>query len=216
MVGVETEVRSRRARRGSVAAVFATFLALTSHILGGGAMPTLMGVLVPLSLSLLICVVLAGRRLSLVRLSASVLVSQGFFHLLFSVFTPAHPPATVTTAVDRQAMAHGAMAHGPSVSTAGMGEAGSMMHSHVSAPMMLMHVIAAIVTVAVIYWVEVLPVRLGEFARLIIHAIVPVLSPLRTLPERPRLAIAVAVVGLRPLTVLRSPVLRRGPPQSAV
>ncbi|MGO1539958.1 MAG: hypothetical protein ACTHW3_11405, partial [Leucobacter sp.] len=58
--------------RGSSAAAIATFAALFSHVIGGGAMPGLVGIAVPLLLSLMVCILLAGRKLSLTRLSISV------------------------------------------------------------------------------------------------------------------------------------------------
>src|SRR5690606_1104978 len=54
-------------------------------------MPGLLGVAVPWLLSLTVCSLLAGRRLSIVRLSLSVLASQLLFHALFVLgsITPA-------------------------------------------------------------------------------------------------------------------------------
>lgn len=46
-------------------------------------MPGPIGILVPWLLSFTVCVLLAGRRLSVLRLSLSVLVSQALFHTLF-------------------------------------------------------------------------------------------------------------------------------------
>lgn len=69
--------------RGFVGATVATFVALASHVLSGGGMPGMLGIAVPWLLSLTVCTLLAGRRLSLLRLSASVLVSQLLFHALF-------------------------------------------------------------------------------------------------------------------------------------
>jgi len=46
-------------------------------------MPGLIGVAVPLILSIMMCVLLAGKRLSAVRLSVSVVLSQFLFHTLF-------------------------------------------------------------------------------------------------------------------------------------
>ncbi|UNK71020.1 hypothetical protein [Microbacterium sp. H1-D42] len=69
--------------RGFVGATIATFVALVSHIVVGGAMPGMLGVAVPWVLSLMISTLLAGRRLSVVRLSAAVVLSQGLFHVLF-------------------------------------------------------------------------------------------------------------------------------------
>ena len=74
--------------RGSSAATIATFAALFSHVVGGGAMPGPIGVAVPLLLSLMVCILLAGRKLSLIRLSISVIASQALFHALFVLGTP--------------------------------------------------------------------------------------------------------------------------------
>ncbi|SJN17110.1 putative integral membrane protein [Microbacterium esteraromaticum] len=69
--------------RGAIAASFATFVALASHAWADGAIPGMLGIAVPWILSLMICTLLAGRRLSMIRLSASVLLSQALFHALF-------------------------------------------------------------------------------------------------------------------------------------
>ncbi|UOQ59452.1 hypothetical protein MUN76_10345 [Leucobacter rhizosphaerae] len=74
--------------RGSFAATIATFVALVSHVAGGGAVPGIAGWATPLILSLLICVALAGRNLSVIRLSVSVVASQVLFHTLFMLGTP--------------------------------------------------------------------------------------------------------------------------------
>ncbi|MDK8433450.1 MULTISPECIES: hypothetical protein [unclassified Brevibacterium] len=223
-----TQARGRRARRGSAAAGFATFVALTSHVIGGGALPTLMGVLVPLVLSTLVCVLLAGRRLSLPRLSLSVVASQSLFHLLFSVFTPMAGAAGPTNAVERHAMHHGGAASMPG-SMAGAhgamsGMSGSMSssgadamaaHSHTSPAMLAAHLVAAVLTIAMIYWSEVLPERIGSFVRLVVRALLP--SPVRPIPvpSRPMRHLGVVDVLPRHLGVLRSPVLTRGPPVTA-
>ena len=227
-------VRHRRALRGSLAATAATFVALTSHILGGGALPAAMGVIVPLALSSLVCVLLAGRRLSLPRLTVSVGVSQALFHLLFSLFTPTGSAAAGggLTGLLGSHSAHSAASHGVGMAGAhamhgassvhasmpsldGTMAAGHAMHSHASPAMLVAHCIAGIVTIAMIYWAERLPVMLGEFARLIIRAVIPRLVVLRPLIAGPRRQIGVEPVVPRSLGVLRSPVLRRGPPQPA-
>ncbi|MBC9944202.1 hypothetical protein ICL81_06730 [Leucobacter sp. cx-328] len=73
--------------RGSAAAFCATFVALLSHVSAGGEMPGLLGVVVPLALSLFVSVLLAGRRLSVIRLGVSVIASQTLFHSLFVLGT---------------------------------------------------------------------------------------------------------------------------------
>ncbi|WP_208085535.1 hypothetical protein [Brevibacterium atlanticum] len=225
-------VRHRRTLRGILAAAAATFVALTSHLLGGGAFPTALGIIVPLALSILACVLLAGRRLSLPRLTVSVGVSQALFHLLFSLFVPtasasgsglrgllgghsAHLAAghamSGAHAMPGTQTAHAAHATMPALDTS----MASTMHSHHSPAMLLAHCAAGIVTVAMIYWAERLPVMLGEFARLIIGAIIPRLILLRMPISGPRTQVSVEPVVPCSLGVFRSPVLRRGPPQPA-
>ncbi|MEV8267475.1 hypothetical protein [Microbacterium sp. NPDC076911] len=75
--------RAPRVARGVVAASVATFVALLSHVAAGGAMPHWLGIGVPWVLSAMVCTVLAGRSLSLLRLSLSVAISQFLFHTLF-------------------------------------------------------------------------------------------------------------------------------------
>ena len=242
-VTVEMEVRHRRALRGTLAAAFATFVALTSHILGGGSFPTAMGVIVPLALSILVCVLLSGRQLSLLRLTVSVGISQTLFHLLFSLFTPHgsaspstmarsdnglaallgshshHSPAHGVHHASMHSMPGGAvqMAHDSAAMPAMDGSVGAAaeMHSHSSPAMLLAHCVAGIVTIAMIYWAERLPIMLGEFARLIIRAVIPRLVVLRAEIEKPRSLIGFEPELPRSLGVRRSPVLRRGPPQPA-
>jgi len=73
--------------RGFAASAVAIFVALAGHVTAGGAMPGPLGILVPWVLSFMVCVLLAGRRLSVIRLSISVAVSQFLFHTLFVLGT---------------------------------------------------------------------------------------------------------------------------------
>lgn len=82
--------------RGTGAAAIATFAALFAHVIGGGAIPGPLGIAVPLLLSLVVCVLLAGRAPSLWRLSASVTASQTLFHALFVLGTPVAAGARTT------------------------------------------------------------------------------------------------------------------------
>ncbi len=61
----------------------ATFVALLSHVAGGGAMPGWVGIVVPWVLAVAVSTLLAGRSLSLWRLSLAVIASQFLFHGLF-------------------------------------------------------------------------------------------------------------------------------------
>lgn len=69
--------------RGLTAAGVATFTALLMHVAAGGVLPGWIGIAVPLLLSSTVSVLLAGRRLSLLRLATSVAISQWLFHALF-------------------------------------------------------------------------------------------------------------------------------------
>lgn len=93
-----TSTGVERVARGAAAAAVSTFVALLSHVAGGGLVPAVEGIVVPLVLSLAVCTVLAGRRLSLPRLAASVVVSQALFHALFMLGSPSGITATDGTA----------------------------------------------------------------------------------------------------------------------
>ncbi|KQZ25188.1 hypothetical protein [Microbacterium sp. Root553] len=84
-----TESRKPAVVRGFAASSLAIFIALAGHLTGGGAMPGPLGIVVPWLLSVMICVLLAGRRLSLTRMSLSVALSQFLFHVLFVLGTVA-------------------------------------------------------------------------------------------------------------------------------
>lgn len=131
--------RVPRVTRGAVAATVATFFALFSHVAGGGAMPGWLGIFVPWMLSLALCIILAGRHLSAVRLSVAVLLSQAIFHSLFVLGT--------TSAVTGDAVV--GHVHGASESLASTTATTAMLHGDVT--MWLWHGVAAAVTVAVIY-----------------------------------------------------------------
>lgn len=82
-----TESRKPAVVRGFAASSLAIFVALAGHVSGGGEMPGTLGILVPWVFSFMICVLLAGRSLSLIRLGLSVTVSQFLFHTLFVLGT---------------------------------------------------------------------------------------------------------------------------------
>ncbi len=80
--------RGARAARGVLVALFATFVALMSHVAGGGEVPGWLGLFAPLILAFAVSTVLTGRRLSLLRLAASVFASQLLFHTMFTLGGP--------------------------------------------------------------------------------------------------------------------------------
>ncbi|MGQ3383180.1 hypothetical protein [Glutamicibacter sp. TV12E] len=77
--------RSARVLRGMVVAFCVTAVSLLSHVLAGGPVPGLLNVALPLSLSVLLCILLGGRHLTLIRLIIMVAASQMLFHLTFSM-----------------------------------------------------------------------------------------------------------------------------------
>ena len=77
--------RGVRVGRGVAAASVATLLAGLSHTIGGGAVPLGPGAALAYAFAVLLCIGLAGRRFSTLRLGASVVVSQLAYHALFAV-----------------------------------------------------------------------------------------------------------------------------------
>lgn len=187
--------------RGFAASAVAIFVALAGHVTAGGAMPGPLGILVPWVLSFMVCVLLAGRRLSVVRLTASVAVSQFLFHVLFVL-------GTLTPAVAAAPHVHGAPLVLP---------AGGVPEALVADGMMWVgHVFAALVTIAALHRGERLLLGLRDLAQQSIRWMRRRAAVLVFLP-RPR---PVVVPRVRAdATVLRgalllSPLRGRAPPLS--
>lgn len=91
-VACDTEAmrRSERLLRGAVVACLSTAVALAMHVAGGGAMPTAIGVAVPLGLTLGAGAHLASTPLSRWRLAAAVVAAQVLFHGAFALGRDAH------------------------------------------------------------------------------------------------------------------------------
>ena len=77
--------RAARAIRGTVAALIATFVAVVAHSVADGHLVSPMTMLVVLILAAPVCVFLAGKKLSWVRLTLAVSLSQLAFHGLLSI-----------------------------------------------------------------------------------------------------------------------------------
>ena len=186
--------RAARAARGTVAAAVSLFVALCSHALAGGGMPGLAGIALCAAFATLACIALAGRRLSLPRLSVSVVASQFLFHALFSEFAPSSGGPVVPAMPGMHAVAEGAGIHATA-------------HASMPAWMWLAHSIAAVVTIAALrygeraFWAVVTLV-----APRALRMLVPSVSPTPR-PARPHHRI-------RPLPRLAplSPMRHRGPP----
>ncbi len=198
--------RGTRVVRGAVAAAVATFVALLSHVTAGGALPGLVGIVVPLALSFVACTALAGRRLSVVRLSLAVALSQVLFHALFVLGS--YQPGAAAGHV------HTAAAAMPALSADSV-----TMSMAPDATMWLWHIIAAALTTAALHRGERtvarlrdLAVRLGAWARARVRILTVAPGPT---PARRVLAEIVADV--RAVSVLlASTARRRGPPLGAL
>lgn len=193
--------------RGSSAAAIATFAALFSHVIGGGAMPGPVGIAVPLLLSLMVCILLAGRRLSLMRLSISVIASQTLFHTLFVLGTPT-PGAAMQNMPAGHHHGHGMMQM-PAVSEH------TITLVHGDTVMWISHLIGALVTVAFLYRGEQTIHRLRAVAEQLVawvrHRLTnPIQLPVRAAPTRVR---PTEAKGWTVLPQIHASTLsRRGPP----
>lgn len=197
--------RASRAIRGAVAAGFATFTALMSHVLAGAEMPGWLGVVAPLIFAWVACTFLSGRRLSAIRLTVSVLVSQFLFHSLFVLGAPS---SAMTTGNSPQGHRHGAVTILSPVAEA------TVAHDHGSVWMWGSHAAAALVTIAGLYFAERIMVTASSLvgqvrewlARISTHRVVVVRLAWRVL-QRPFEPILVRI-----LSWFAWALSRRGPP----
>lgn len=191
--------RASRVLRAALAASIATFAALLSHVVAGGELPGALGVAVPWVLSLAVCTALAGRRLSLLRLSLAVPLSQLLFHALFAVGAGG-PPAAGPHA-HHAPFAFDAAALAPA-----------------EPAMWLGHALATALTVALVHRGErtlvalrALAAQLGTWLRRRLR--MPA-APAR-LPAPARVRVVAVILSLRP-RVGTATVSRRGPPSPVV
>lgn len=214
--------------RGTLAAAVSTLAASASHGMADGAALFTLGTLVALCLATPFCVALAGRELSLRRLSVAVILSQTAFHGLFRLLGHApHAAHGAHGASHGGHSAHAAAAAGahPSLHAGHGGSiplpeaaSGAMEHHSLlfdgSVTMALSHLVAALATIAVL--------RQGERALALVWRLLALVLP--ALPVAPR----AVVVGARPtrpahfspqpltdLGLVLSGVGRRAPPLMA-
>lgn len=200
--------RPQRLLRGLASSAIATFVALLSHVSAGGDMPAWVGIAVPWVFAMALCTLLAGRRLSVVRLSISVVVSQVLFHTLFVLgsVSSGSDAAQVHEAHLPTAHLHGALALTPSAG----GEVPAM-----AGMMWLGHAAAAVLTIVALYAGErtlralrTIATRLAAWLRRRLSSMPPVLAA----PARQILSAWRAPSIVRDVSA--TPVSRRGPPLS--
>ncbi|NEM92255.1 hypothetical protein [Galbitalea soli] len=164
-----------RVLRGLCASGLAVFVAAFAHVAGGGSTPGLAGVALALALSGLAGVAIAGRALSRLRLSATVLLSQLAFHALFGI-------GAVELGIGAARLDAGAVQSGvgPSAAVDAMGMPGMPGHAAASAGavgtvipplgggavMWAAHALAALLTIAALVWGERAVRSLGRSAAL--------------------------------------------------
>lgn len=118
-------------------------------------MPGPLGIVVPWVLSAMVCVLLAGRKLSVARLSISVAVTQFLFHVLFVL-------GTITPSGQFSGHVHGAAMQLP---------AGAPISEAIvaDASMWAGHAIAAVITVVVLHSGERLLLGLRDLAATVVR-----------------------------------------------
>ncbi|WP_417508429.1 hypothetical protein [Microbacterium sp.] len=182
--------RQLRLVRGAAASSVATILAAVSHTIGGGTAPhplliVALGVFVTPIAALLV-----GSRPSLVRLSATVLLSQTVFHTLFVALN-----ATATPTIAGAGHNH-VLALGPPTDTVAA-----------DAGMLGAHIIAAVFTIALLWRGESLLRAIARWMRSALRARVPHLQTTWPVPA------SIAVTARTIIQAIRvGDLSRRGPP----
>lgn len=203
MSGASTVTPGARVIRGLLVAVCATFFAGASHAVAGGQVPVVAAGVAVVFASL-VCVVLAGRRLSLPRTVAGVTLSQVLFHSLFSVFAHGSPMIAGSSSGHR----HELIFPAPMVAMPGPDHSGILM--------MVSHIAAGVLTVALVRHGEALWWSLVDILTASLSAVLqwaascPVSNRLRSLPTRP------AALGLYELLHADARRCLRGPPGTAL
>lgn len=195
--------RAVRAWRGLSAAAFATFAASVSHAIADGEPPPAIGVLLALTVSMPVCVALAGRRFSWFRLGLAVALSQFAFHALLLIGVGA--AGTFVPAA-------GAHVHGVAAVAPDAGGALPLPHDHASTAMWIAHACAAIVTILAFGRGE---QALGRLIELSGWRLVARLIAWRPAPVEARLPVPLGRTFRVHAVRFLSGVSRRGPPLPA-
>ena len=199
--------RWARFARGWIAAIVSLFVASCSHALSGGPLPATAGLALCLAFSGSVCVLLAGKTLSLARLTSAVSVIQLLYHGLFSLLADA--PAGTSRLVGV------GMHHGGGSMVLQLGSATSALPPMTAdARMWAGHAVGAVVTIAALSLGERAFWGLVRLARLCISRVLDSVLPVETpTPARPRQADH--VVAAAPGSLVFSIHRHRGPPAFA-
>ncbi|PRB00874.1 hypothetical protein [Microbacterium sp. MYb64] len=195
--------RAGRTVRGLIAALVATFVASVSHSTADGEPAPLIGIVLALLFAAPVCIALAGRALSWIRLSLAVGLSQIAFHGLLLIGVGSGSGSAVA----------GGHLHGAELSGALGTTAVDAGHAlHLQPAMWVAHAIAAVLTVLALGRGEQALRALLELTgwNLVARLLTAPPSPAHRVPAAPRAA-AQALRSLFVLTV----VSRRGPPLAA-
>ena len=199
--------RWARFARGWIAAIVSLFVASCSHALAGGALPATAGLALCLAFSGAVCVLLAGKTLSLTRLTIAISVSQLLYHGLFSLLADA--PAGTSP------LAGVGMHHGGDSLVLQLGSSTSALPPMTAdARMWAGHAVGAVVTIAALGLGERAFWGLVRLARLRISRILDSVLPVEpSMPARLRHAdhTVVATPGSLTFSIHRY----RGPPPLA-
>lgn len=175
-----------------------------SHIAAGGGLPGPVGVVLPWILAVLICIAVAGRTLSVWRLSVSVVASQILFHALF-VLGAGPGDGTAPTG-----HAHGARGMALESSGVAQGDIG----------MWIAHVLAGVATIALLHRGELVVRALlsagVELTIVFTTRFLGVTRSARADRESLRPPLIATPADLRPLGWDLRSVARRGPPATVL
>ena len=200
-----TSSRAERTSRGLVVAAVATFVAVFSHAVADGGSVPVLGVLLALAFAVPVCVALAGRKLSWIRLALAVVASQFAFHglLLIGLGGGSFAFGSAAHLHDSRALAQRLAVDGSEM----------VLHSdHAGGAMWLAHACAAVVTVLAIGVGERALIAILGLGRLRRVAALLRWAPAAHGDPRPLLAAwRFTAPRLTSLTELR----RRGPPRAA-
>jgi hypothetical protein len=187
--------------------VFSTFVSVFSHVVGGGSLPGPAALAVTLSIALVVCLALTGRRSSLWRTVLSVSIAQFVFHSLFSSVGS----VTVTSGDSVTTSPMNMAGH----SSAVLAATGSTMPANHDAWMWLAHAAAAAITIAALQFGERAISAALASVDYVIRRVVSVASSIPPRPASVTLAVRERTELPADLLELFSALRHRGPPALA-